>query len=462
MSCVNCGVCYCDSDAEHTGKCGVCGEPVVQNEGSSEGVVVAGGGISRSNRTQLASSAATPADFARFSSDVADALQHFLARYERSLFSPAEVTLLRRLAGGGMGDIFDAMLARDGDPVVVKIFKTDKTLLRDNIRECEVAMRARHENIVRAIGLMPMGTEQQQRAGGGGVGGAGDPRVALLMERCDGSLEDVLRACAGRGGVPFYWVHAYAVQIARGLAYLHVDMALQKRNVPPPSKPPQEAAAAAAAAAAASAPMSKEDDDQCLEERVIWLDGAPKNILIRVLASQQHHQCLLADYGLSRATRLEHSSTGVTLVGASPCYASHEQLDQWGKAAVGEQRHRVAPTHDVYAFGAILWHMIKNRRPFDGCGIAEICRTHLVSLLHPIEREGCPPELVKLCEDCLHPEPKLRPQDGKALLARLEAIPPPRPFVPPPAFQTTDQRLGDADAVAGSKTGIIQGVSLSQ
>ncbi len=85
---------------------------------------------------------------------------------------------------------------------------------------------------------------------------------------------------------------------------------------------------------------------------VLHRDLKPSNILI----SDDENKPYLVDFGLARDTEAQESLTRTGSVIGTPAYMAPEQ-------AAGA-RGQVGPTSDVYSLGAILYHMITGRPPF--------------------------------------------------------------------------------------------------
>jgi WD40 repeat protein len=137
---------------------------------------------------------------------------------------------------------------------------------------------------------------------------------------------------------------------------------------------------------------------------ILHRDLKPSNVLIDAL--EQPH---LTDFGLSKRFTLDPSPaedpSSLTLSGqvlGSPNYLPPEQA---------EGRHaRVGPSSDVYSLGAILYHLLTGRPPFQGESLTmllkQVVETAPVAprLLNP----GLPRDLETICLKCLEKDARKR------------------------------------------------------
>src|SRR6185503_2339058 len=131
------------------------------------------------------------------------------------------------------------------------------------------------------------------------------------------------------------------------------------------------------------------------ERNVLHRDLKPSNVLIDSATNQPR----LTDFGLAK--RLE-ADTELTLTGqvlGSPNYMSPEQ-------AVAK-RGTVGRRSDVYSLGAILYHLLTGRAPFQGETLTDVL--HQVVNDDPLDPHlftpRVPPDLETICLKCLEKEP---------------------------------------------------------
>jgi serine/threonine protein kinase len=136
---------------------------------------------------------------------------------------------------------------------------------------------------------------------------------------------------------------------------------------------------------------------------VIHLDVKPANILVK------GERCLLTDFGFAKDLALTNITGEQTMLG-TPSYMAPEQF----------QGTRTERRSDIYAVGAVLYHMLSGAPPFGGqvlrflVGDPSIELTPLPSL---------PGGLHEVVHRALRRDPEERFPSAKAMLSALEPVP---------------------------------------
>ncbi|MFA5938181.1 MAG: serine/threonine-protein kinase [Sinimarinibacterium sp.] len=137
-------------------------------------------------------------------------------------------------------------------------------------------------------------------------------------------------------------------------------------------------------------------------------DLKPENILF-----DDQGRAILTDFGIAKAisSQSKMTATGVSI--GTPRYISPEQAR--GQTVDGRT--------DLYSLGAILYEMLTGQAPFDADDSLALIFKHVTE---PVPR--LPEELARyqaLIDSLLAKEPERRPENAAALVAMLNALPPP-------------------------------------
>ena len=144
---------------------------------------------------------------------------------------------------------------------------------------------------------------------------------------------------------------------------------------------------------------------------ILHRDLKPSNILV-----DQHGQPLVTDFGLAKRTSHLSVITQTGDILGTPAYMAPEQ-------AAGD-RGQVGPASDVYSLGAILYHMLTGRSPFQAASTVD-------TLLMVLEQDPVPPRMLNPQADrdlemialrCLQKPADLRYATAADLANDLEAF----------------------------------------
>ena len=150
---------------------------------------------------------------------------------------------------------------------------------------------------------------------------------------------------------------------------------------------------------------------------VLHRDLKPSNILI-----DEDGQPHLTDFGLAKQIADAASLTKSGAVLGTPAYMAPEQA--------GGARGEVSPASDVYSLGAILYHMLTGRPPFQAASPVD-------TVLMVLEQDPAPPRVVNAKADrdlemialrCLQKPPDLRYESAESLAGDLDAYLEDRPI----------------------------------
>jgi len=149
---------------------------------------------------------------------------------------------------------------------------------------------------------------------------------------------------------------------------------------------------------------------QAHDQGLVHRDLKPENIVIEAGSGRP----LLVDFGIVKNLEAPAHITDVGYIVGTPLYMSPEQ-------ALGS--HKVDSRSDIYAMGAVLFHLLTGVPPFPGEDSQEIVGRHIREPLPvgSLSRDGIPPWIARVVVRCLAKHPDDRYPTARALLDALRA-----------------------------------------
>ncbi|KAK6975623.1 serine/threonine-protein kinase drkB [Biomphalaria glabrata] len=133
-----------------------------------------------------------------------------------------------------------------------------------------------------------------------------------------------------------------------------------------------------------------------------------------VLLGPEFH-AKIADFGFSKLkheadTKLPKTSRPKHVTGNLPLWMAPELI------CAGE----VTAKADIYSFAVVLWEMITNKLPYEGCSVYQVLE-QVRTNKRPLIPDHCPPDLCRLIQKCWDQNPAARP-GFKEILKALEQL----------------------------------------
>ena len=145
------------------------------------------------------------------------------------------------------------------------------------------------------------------------------------------------------------------------------------------------------------------------EQGVLHRDLKPSNILI-----DENDQPRITDFGLAKRVRGDFGLTVTGQLLGSPNFMPPEQTS--GKSG------KVGPAGDVYGLGAIVYHLLTGRPPFQAETIEDVLRQlHEADPVAPrLLNPSIPRDLETICLKCLEKDPAKRYPNARELADELD------------------------------------------
>jgi serine/threonine-protein kinase len=274
---------------------------------------------------------------------------------------PRTYALGRRIAAGGMGEVYEATAIEVNRRLAVKRVldagDSDADLKLMFLREVAVAATLEHQNIVEMIDA-----------------GQAGPDLYLVMEFVEGpSLAEILSVLRQNGRVlPVDIAIGIATHVAHGLAHAH------ERALPD------------------GTPLGIVHRDVAAENVLIGVDGLPK----------------LVDFGLAKLSG--HSLTQPGVVRGRPRCLSPEQ-------ARGDE---VDGRSDIFSLGSLLFEMLSGQPLYASENMATLLWKVAAGDYEPVRRRmpGADPDLVQIIENAVAVDTEKRFGSARRLIRALDSF----------------------------------------
>jgi eukaryotic-like serine/threonine-protein kinase len=270
--------------------------------------------------------------------------------------------LLRKVASGGMAEIYKAKLGGAGGFEKIVAIKRIRPEYSRNaefvqmlIDEAKIAVRLTHANIAQVINLERVGSDW-----------------GLVLEYVDGvdlfRMERALEQHERRLGVD-ECVHI-AKEVLSGLDFVH-----------------------------------RLTDDEGAPLGMIHCDISPGNVMMNLGGEVK-----LIDFGVARASGVPISG----LPGGKIRYRAPEQV----------RNEELDPRSDIYSVGVVLWELLAGERIYESLTLEEILERVQRGDVPPVEsaRPGLPDGLVRVLRRALYPDPLYRYPHAAAFIRALEDL----------------------------------------
>jgi len=148
----------------------------------------------------------------------------------------------------------------------------------------------------------------------------------------------------------------------------------------------------------------------------LHLDLKPSNILLDGNANAAWEEVTpkVSDFGIARAVDAAATETGGQGPGGTPSYMAPEQISR--------PRKDMTASADIHGLGAILYHMLTGRPPYQGATVLETIELVQRHEAIPPRRLNpkIPSDMETICLKCLEKDPSRRYASAKALADDIE------------------------------------------
>ena len=254
----------------------------------------------------------------------------------------APFTLIKLLGGGGFGTAYLVKHKQYGE-IVFKKIEASNDLEKDRFQnEVEIHKHLRHLNIVNFLDDYSVETT-----------------CGLFLEymKC-GDVFDFF----DEFDVTWQWKTKIVYDVAQAMVYLHTR-----------------------------------------QPCIIHGDLKPENILIDGIDGL--YRAKVSDFGLAYLQILQHSRTGIPLIGTLP-YIAPEYLEDQGK--------QKTPKFDVYAFAISIWEIYSSKRHSGDFQVRSLTKHHVINGTRPLISDitatpRIPDSILRLMEQCWNELDQSRP-----------------------------------------------------